>query len=407
LDKEDQEETTKANKLANQLPHVTEKTNTMVSGMSKAAELVDTAHKDQDTSSEPTDQDVTDSRSHVTASQDSMKTYGTVLDAHLDKETQVTKLLANHLPHVTLISNIMVSMILKTVVHADTAHKETDGLSELTDPDVTDQEEHAHVPRDSTNKSGTVSNAQEANSETTGITITISTEELLTSTSVLTHHNATQPLPSLDQEKLATPVLYAQLDKDQIQFKTSAETSQSADVPSKSQLMDGHVSHAHHSMLLLLTEDNASQLPVTKPTQSSVMPLPATDANHAQLTGSQMPCRENVSDQDQLAHAHRSITHKTHTNVFNAQPTRLLPMPTLNVLMLPVPLTTSTLVPHQSAISATNAHQDFTQTHKEELATDSLPLLAHADRDSTKTVTLVLTAQLVLTHLMTTELVCQ
>lgn len=203
----------------------------------------------------------------------------------------------------------------------------------------------------------------------------------------------TQRLHSSEPEKLATLVSCAQLDIDPTQLPVSADQSQFADVPIESQKTDGLVSHAQTDMSHHPTEDNVSQLLALNLTQSSEMPLHATCVFHANQDGSQMPCRESVLDRDQSVLVLRSITHKTNTNVSNVQLTKLLMPVILSVLIPPVPKITTTLDHQLNAMHAENAQVDSTQTHKEEPAIDSLPLLVPVDKDSPKMVTHVSTAQ--------------
>ena len=123
---------------ANQLVFVTHQDNIPVSGTPNHVVPVDIAHKDQDTSSEPIDPDATESERPVTASQDSTKTSGIASDVQLDKEELVTREHAKPLPLAPDHFSITVSGIPKTVVHADTANKDQDGLLELIDQDATD-----------------------------------------------------------------------------------------------------------------------------------------------------------------------------------------------------------------------------------------------------------------------------
>jgi len=66
---------------ANQLDNVTELTSTMVSGILPAVVHADIAHKDQDTSLEPTDPDAIESERPATAFPVSMRTSGIASDA--------------------------------------------------------------------------------------------------------------------------------------------------------------------------------------------------------------------------------------------------------------------------------------------------------------------------------------
>jgi len=108
--------------------HVPLHFNILVSMILKAAVPVDTAQMDQDGLSEPTDLVATESDKHAIAFPASTRTFGNVLDAQMAKEDQLTKETVNHLTHVPLQVNTLVSMTHKTVVNADTAHKEQDGL---------------------------------------------------------------------------------------------------------------------------------------------------------------------------------------------------------------------------------------------------------------------------------------
>jgi hypothetical protein len=122
----------------------------------------DTAIADQVGSLEPTDQVVIDSENNATASQDGTTKSGNVSDAHMDKlDTVITYVKPHH--HVLELANTTESGIPFIAVPVDTVTKDQDGLSELTDQDVTDHSEHAHVPRDSTRTSGTVLLVQTAN----------------------------------------------------------------------------------------------------------------------------------------------------------------------------------------------------------------------------------------------------
>jgi len=112
----------------------------MVSGILLAVVHADTAQLDQVTLLEPIDLDVIESEKHATAFPDSTRTFGNVLDAHMDKEDQLIKEPAKLPLHVPDQVNITVSGILPAAVHADTATKAQDGLSEPTDQDATDQE---------------------------------------------------------------------------------------------------------------------------------------------------------------------------------------------------------------------------------------------------------------------------
>jgi len=376
--------------------HVLDHSNTMVSGTPNHAVPVDIAHKDQDTSSEPTDPDVIELESHAIAYLNSMRTHGNASDAHMDKEDQETRELAKLLHHVLDHSNTTVSGTPNHAVPVDIAHKDQDTSLDQTDQDVTDQDKDAHVPKPSMRTHGHAENAQEDNSEAPGtiiITIIIMMDQLPTSIHAITHHNVTQLPHSSDQEKLATPVLCAHLDTDQTQFKENVDSSQLADVPTESQKMDGHASHAQTDTSHQPIEDNVSQLLALNQTPSLETPLPATDVFHAKLDGSQMPCRENALESDQSAHALKSITHKTNTNVLNAQLIKLLMPVTLNVLMPHVPKITTILVHQLIAMHAESAQVDSTQTHKEEPVIDSSPLLVPVDKSSLLTVTTVSIAQ--------------
>jgi hypothetical protein len=128
------------NRNVSHLLLVSDKVNTLVSITPKPVVPVDTAHKDQDGLLDKIEPDVTESKRIVTVSQDSMKVSGTVSDAPSDKEEPKTKPNVKALPHVTDHSNTLVSGILKAVVHADSAHKDQDTLSEPIEPDVTDLE---------------------------------------------------------------------------------------------------------------------------------------------------------------------------------------------------------------------------------------------------------------------------
>ena len=98
-------------------PHVTKLDNTLVTLVT--AIHANTAHKEQDTSSELTEVGVIESDKLVTAFPDSMRTHGNVLDVKVVKEDQTIKELVKHLPHVTEASNILVFTILKAVVSAE------------------------------------------------------------------------------------------------------------------------------------------------------------------------------------------------------------------------------------------------------------------------------------------------
>jgi hypothetical protein len=117
-------------------PHVTKLDNTLVTLVT--AIHANTAHKEQDTSSELTEVGVIESDKLVTAFPDSMRTHGNVQDAHQDKEDQTIRELVKHLPHVMEAINILVSTMLLIVVLVEHAQQVQDGLSDKTDSDATE-----------------------------------------------------------------------------------------------------------------------------------------------------------------------------------------------------------------------------------------------------------------------------
>jgi hypothetical protein len=83
--------------------------------------------------------------------------FGIASDVKVEKEELVTKELANHLPHVPHHFNILVSTTPNHAVHADTAHKDQDTLSDQTDLVVIESERPVTASQDSMRTSGIAS----------------------------------------------------------------------------------------------------------------------------------------------------------------------------------------------------------------------------------------------------------
>jgi hypothetical protein len=96
LDAVPEAEAQSTKEYANHSAHVSDQENSLVSGILKTVVDVDNAHKVLDGLLDPTEPVVIELKLHVTASQDSMRSLGNVLDAQLDKEVQLTKLDVNH-----------------------------------------------------------------------------------------------------------------------------------------------------------------------------------------------------------------------------------------------------------------------------------------------------------------------
>jgi hypothetical protein len=144
------------NLLANQLLHVPDQINTLVFIILKTVVNVLNAQMVQDTLLELTEPAVIDQERSVTASQDSIPEFGTVLDAKTVPLDQVTEALVLPLPHVVDQDNTMEFMTPKTVEDVLLAQISQVTSSELIELDVIESESNAIASQDSMNNHGTV-----------------------------------------------------------------------------------------------------------------------------------------------------------------------------------------------------------------------------------------------------------
>jgi len=129
-----------------------------------------------------------------------------------------------------------------------------------------------------------------------------------------------------------------------------------------------NANNAHQDMFNTQpTTSNAFHKHVTIETQSSVTLETAIDANNANKDTDQMPLKLDVTESSQLAHALKSMTQLDIT-ASNAHSTKLLPITTPDVSLLPAPTHFKFSETHRTAINAETVIEDLPQITSEELA---------------------------------------